>query len=221
MVPATVMGEADASRPPAVGAPRWRAPLRPGPAPARAARHQGHRPRSAPVQQRDLHSAAGVEPRLRDPVGQHLALALRHGPSRPAWQEIPGTASGARRLDRDWSGLTATVAGDYQLRTYSAGDIEVDAGDHPVIEHWRQGWLPSEDVAHLSLRTGESVPVRFAGRRTSASRSRVSRRSRRSPPATDVALVRGRRRRRLLLRLRAGARRRRRRLPAADGRARR
>jgi alpha-D-xyloside xylohydrolase len=76
----------------------------------------------------------------------------------PAWQEIPGTAGGAA----DWThAFTATVAGDHQLRTYSAGDIRVDAGDHAVIEHWRQGWLPGEDVVHLPLRAGESVKLRF------------------------------------------------------------
>ena len=78
----------------------------------------------------------------------------------PVWEEIPGTASGTV----DWTRtLTATAAGDYQLRVYSAGDIKVDVSgvQHPVIEHWRQGWLPGEDVAHLALRAGQSVKLRF------------------------------------------------------------
>jgi alpha-D-xyloside xylohydrolase len=83
----------------------------------------------------------------------------RFGRAEPTtWEEIPGTASGAA----DWTRtLTATAAGDHQLRMYSAGDIQVDAGDRPVIAHWRQGWLPGEDVAHLQLRAGESVKLRF------------------------------------------------------------
>src|SRR5262245_35149584 len=76
----------------------------------------------------------------------------------PAWEEIPGSASGAA----DWTRtLTATVAGDYQLRTYSAGDIQVSAGSKHLISHWRQGWLPGEDVVHLPLAAGESVKLSF------------------------------------------------------------
>jgi alpha-D-xyloside xylohydrolase len=83
----------------------------------------------------------------------------RFGRAEPTtWDEVPGTATGTA----DWTRtLTATAAGDYQVRTYSAGDIEVDAGDRPVIAHFRQGWLPGEDVAHLALRAGESVKLRF------------------------------------------------------------
>jgi len=79
------------------------------------------------------------------------------------WQEIPGTPAGAA----DWTKtFTATVTGDYQIGTYSAGDIKVDAGSRSLgsrslIDHWRQGWLPGEDVAHLQLRAGEVATLRF------------------------------------------------------------
>ena len=33
-----------------------------------------------------------------------------------------------------------------------------------VIDHWRQGWLPNEDVAHVQLTAGKPVPVRLQWR---------------------------------------------------------
>ena len=75
-----------------------------------------------------------------------------------------------------------------------------------VIEHWRQGWLPGEDVAHLDLQRGPerqaAVPLEGGHRRQDRPlRDHAAARRRRA----DVALVRGRRRRRLLVHLRAGA----------------
>ncbi len=68
---------ADHQRAPGVAAPERRVAVRPGPAPARPAGHQGHRPRSAPVQHRGVHPVPGLEPGIRRPVGQHVLLAVR------------------------------------------------------------------------------------------------------------------------------------------------
>ena len=87
----------------------------------------------------------------------------------PAWEELPGAATGAA----DWT-RTITTAGEYELRTYSSGGIQVDVDygaklaeynkqfGGAVIDHWRQGWLPGEDVAHVYLqRWAQDVRLRF------------------------------------------------------------
>jgi alpha-D-xyloside xylohydrolase len=61
-----------------------------------------------------------------------------------------------------WSGtVTPTVTGDYLFRTYSSGTINLQVNNQTVIDHWRQSWLPSDDLARVSLTAGQSVPVRL------------------------------------------------------------
>lgn len=62
-----------------------------------------------------------------------------------------------------WEGtVTAQVAGDHQFQTYSGGDIKLWIDDQLVIDHWRQGWLPSTDVARVRLEAGQTARVRLA-----------------------------------------------------------
>jgi alpha-D-xyloside xylohydrolase len=63
----------------------------------------------------------------------------------------------------DWTGtVTPQVTGDYTFRTYSAGAVRLSVGESTVIDHWRQDWLPNEDVARVHLRAGEPVRIRFS-----------------------------------------------------------
>ncbi|WP_437587858.1 TIM-barrel domain-containing protein [Sorangium sp. So ce1000] len=57
--------------------------------------------------------------------------------------------------------VQATTAGDYLFYTYSSGAIRLDVGGQRVIDHWRQGWLPSTDVARVHLDAGQQVAVRL------------------------------------------------------------
>jgi alpha-D-xyloside xylohydrolase len=60
----------------------------------------------------------------------------------------------------DWTGtLTPPISGDYLFRTYSAGGISLSIGGATVIDHWRQRWLPGEDLARVPLTAGQATPV--------------------------------------------------------------
>ena len=193
-------GRSDASRAPAVGAERRRAPLRPGPAPAGAARHQGHRPGAAPVQRRDLHPAAGVEPRLRDPVGQHVADALRPGPSPPAWEEISGDGERRRRLDadahRDRStyGSTTAAAVDV-IRPATSRSTRVDSRRHRALaaglaarrgRRARSPAAPARASAAPPLEGGHRRQDRALRRQAAAPPTRRRRSGRRSATASTT-----------------------------------
>jgi alpha-D-xyloside xylohydrolase len=63
----------------------------------------------------------------------------------------------------NWSGtVSVPTTGDYLFRTYSSGAINLQVNNQTVIDHWRQGWLPSEDIARVRLTAGQSVPVRLS-----------------------------------------------------------
>jgi alpha-D-xyloside xylohydrolase len=60
----------------------------------------------------------------------------------------------------NWSGtVTPTVTGDYTFRTYSSGQVKLSVNSQVLIDHWRQAWLPNEDIAHVSLTANKAVPV--------------------------------------------------------------
>jgi alpha-D-xyloside xylohydrolase len=75
---------------------------------------------------------------------------------------IPGdVAQGSGTVD--YSGTaTPTVTGDYTLRAYYSGTIQLSVNGQLVIDHFRQNWLPNEDVAHVRLIAGQAVPVKLA-----------------------------------------------------------
>ena len=94
----------------------------------------------------------------------------------------------------DWSGtVTAPATGDYLFRAYSSGAIKLTVDGRVVVDHFRQGWLAAEDLARVSLRAGQRVPIKVElaeqtgwrspsrGEPTSASRSSSCSGSRRSP----------------------------------------
>jgi alpha-D-xyloside xylohydrolase len=71
---------------------------------------------------------------------------------------VNGTSSGA--VDLSFM-VTPATTGDYIFKTFAAGDIKLTVGDRLVIDHWRQGWLPDEEVARVPLTAGTPVAVRL------------------------------------------------------------
>ncbi len=61
-----------------------------------------------------------------------------------------------------WSGkLTPEVSGDYLFRAYYSGSLRLEIDGRPVIDHFRQAWLPNEDFARVPLEAGQPVHVRL------------------------------------------------------------
>jgi alpha-D-xyloside xylohydrolase len=85
------------------------------------------------------------------------------------YEPVPGfTYDGAGNVNGATSGsvdvtveVTAQVTGDYIFKTFAGGDIKLSVDGALVIEHWRQGWLPDEEVARVRLTAGQTVPVRL------------------------------------------------------------
>jgi alpha-D-xyloside xylohydrolase len=71
---------------------------------------------------------------------------------------VDGAASGSVDVTVQ---ITPEVTGDYLFKTFSSGDIKLTVGDSLVVDHWRQGWLPDDDVARVRLTAGQAVPVRL------------------------------------------------------------
>ncbi|MDP9003139.1 MAG: DUF5110 domain-containing protein, partial [Myxococcota bacterium] len=75
---------------------------------------------------------------------------------------LPGdVASGAGKVNYTGT-VTPTVTGDYTFRTYSSGAIQLVVDGKVVIDHWRQSWLPNEDIARVHLTAGQAVTVKLS-----------------------------------------------------------
>jgi alpha-D-xyloside xylohydrolase len=75
----------------------------------------------------------------------------------------PGDVAVSPNGTADWSGtVVAPATGEYLFRAYSSGDIQVRVDGRPVIDHFRQGWLASEDVARVRLTAGQRVALALA-----------------------------------------------------------
>jgi alpha-D-xyloside xylohydrolase len=74
----------------------------------------------------------------------------------PAWEDV--AVAGKPWVDRTTT-MAVPVSGTYVFRAYSSGGIKLSVDGKRVIDHWRQGWLPGEDIARVHLTAGKPVPV--------------------------------------------------------------
>lgn len=70
---------------------------------------------------------------------------------------LNGASSGSINLQTQ---IQAGVSGDYLFYAHSSGTIQVDVAGQRVVDHYRQGWLPSTDIARVHLEAGQSYPLR-------------------------------------------------------------
>jgi len=77
----------------------------------------------------------------------------------PADSGLPGDIAATGAVV-DWTGtVTPSASGDALLRTYSTGEIKLWVDDQLVIDHWRQDWLPNEDVARVPVSAHQPVRI--------------------------------------------------------------
>jgi alpha-D-xyloside xylohydrolase len=87
------------------------------------------------------------------------------------WERVPGFAyapdgnlAGVESGTLDVTvNVRPPVGGDYLLRTFASGNLEVSIAGNEVVNHFRQGWLPEAEVVRLRSR-GPEVPVRVKWR---------------------------------------------------------
>lgn len=106
---------------------------------------------------------------LLDAQGEHGGLTVQPlDGSEPAKKSadlsfyFPWAQNSQRPKSMRWEGsIVAPTSGDYQFQTYSDGGIKVWMEGKLVIDHWRQGWLASNDQVKLTLEAGHKYPIKI------------------------------------------------------------
>ncbi len=92
---------------------------------------------------------------LSDPV--HLPIAGLYTAG-----GLPGdVAQGSGSVDFTGT-VTPTETGDYTFRAYYSGDLKLSVDGRVVIDHYRQDWLPNDDVARVRLTAGHPATVKLS-----------------------------------------------------------
>ena len=71
---------------------------------------------------------------------------------------VTGTATGSVDVSVMFM---PSVSGDYLFKTFASGDLKLTIGGSVVVDHFRQGWLPDEELVRVKLTAGQAVPIRL------------------------------------------------------------
>jgi alpha-D-xyloside xylohydrolase len=106
-----------------------------------------------PIPAENLSNAAGQKGGLTMTPAGGAPMALAPSPDIRKGADTP--------KDTNWEGsVTAPVSGDYQIKTYSNGEIKVWLDDKPIIHHYRQYWLTEDEQVKLHLDAGHTYRLK-------------------------------------------------------------
>lgn len=93
-------------------------------------------------------------------IDAQIAVAATGGPRRSNEAIHPALPPG--NISVRWEGfIEAPETGTYTFQTYSDGGIQLWIEGRQVINHWRQNWLPGDEVAQVLLEGGKRHRIRF------------------------------------------------------------
>lgn len=93
-------------------------------------------------------------------IDAQIALTAARGQHRSNESIHPSLPPG--NVSVRWEGfIEAPETGTYTFQTYSDGGIQLWIDGREVINHWRQSWLPGDEIAPVFLEGGKRHRIRF------------------------------------------------------------
>ncbi len=117
----------------------------------------------SPVPAEELTGAAGEPGGLTETQYSDTAFSRQAAQSvgpLPDGSPLPGLGRGDASVR--WEGaVTPAQTGVYTFQAYSNGGIKFTLDGKTVIDHWRQSWLPGDDVVRVPLVAGRPYKIRL------------------------------------------------------------
>ena len=75
---------------------------------------------------------------------------------------LPGDVASRDGVANFSGDVVPPVTGDYTFRAYYTGALQLSVNGQLVIDHFRQDWLPNDDIAHVELTAGQPARVQLS-----------------------------------------------------------